>query len=688
MDSLAHGGRNLRPHAARRVSDGRRAIVAVHEVHVGRLRFSSDVKVSADAGRLATALGGGFVLAAACVSRLRNYDVGWFGWDQAYFLAEARRVAAGDFDVTGPLAVGVNVIGPLYSYVLGGLLWIGGDAGFIALGNALLEVAAVALVFVSARRLSGLAGAIAAAVTYASVPVLVLSTRMIWNPSWLPALSVVGWWLVLRYTESPTRSAIFAVGFVAGVAPALHATGVLHSLGWVLVILLSRPPLGWLSLAALAGILPLLPVVARAAAGKLQAAAAQPLVSMRGLNDLSSTLDGIRSLVAAFPLALAADVWPGSWSSHAFHVAGLLSIVGIVRGLRMAGPRRHVWLGIAVTFIIHITAASFYSGYLSWYYFMALVGPMCLGLAHAFPLLGGRATQWAVAVALTGAAVVHLTFVWEFDRRTVEAGYIEVDGRGLALFNEDFVWQQRNVAPAHSVPLRLQRSLAETLRTVVPGGTTAMQVSHGGRAELWRAVGAEYMPADEPQTAQWPWQFVIMGLGARAADQSAFVRGNGTCVFDRIGDPRWSVHEGHVPATWDSPLFDAGTWPSVELPRRPVIRSQAGPNLEQVVWNSPTVRLRGTLEVEAGASAQHLLAVSIQSRTAHSVALSVNGVAIPLRRNRVLASDIFRAEEWLFDLAPQLQSGANLLAVQVTGPSPVFDLDVFRVPCVDTDWYY
>jgi hypothetical protein len=639
-------------------------------------------------GRLATVLAGGFVLATACVSRLRNYDLGWFGWDQAYFLAEARRVAAGDFDVTGPLAVGVNIIGPLYSYVLGGLLWMGGDAGFLALCNALLEVAAVGLVFVSARRFSGLAGAIAAAVTYASVPVLVLSTRMIWNPSWLPALSVVGWWLVLRYLESPTRSAIFAVGFVAGVAPTLHATGVLHSLGWVLVILLSRPRLGWLSLAAGAGMLPLLPVVARAAAGKIEAAGAQPLLSIRGLNDLSSTLDGIRSLVAAFPLALAADVWPGSLSSYAFHVAGLLSVVGIVRGLLRPGPLRPVWLGIAVTVLLHFTAACLYSGYLSWYYFMALVGPMCLGLAHALPALGGPTTQRAVAVALAGAAVVHLTFVWEFDRRTVEAGYISVDGRGLALFNESRVWHQRNAVPPHSVPLRLQHSLAETLRPVVPGGTTAMQVSHGARAELWRATGAEYMPADEPQAGRWPWQFVVMGPGARAATQGAFVRGNGTCVFDRVGDPGWTVQEGRVPATWDSPLFDAGTWPSVELPRRSVIRSQAGPNLEQFAWNSPTIRLRGTLEVEAGASAQRLFAVSIQSRTQHSVALSVNGIAVPMRRNRVLASDIFRAEEWLFDLAPQLQIGSNLLALQVTGPSSVFDLDVFRVPCVDTDWYY
>jgi hypothetical protein len=636
-------------------------------------------------GRLATALGGGFVLALGCVSRLRNYDLSWFGWDQAYFLAEARRVATGDFDVTGPLAVGVNVIGPLYSYLLGGLLWIGGDAGFIALVNALLEVAAVGLVFVSARRLSGLPGAIAAAATYASVPVLVLSTRMIWNPSWLPALSVVGWWLVLRYTESPTRSAIVAVGFVAGVAPALHATGVLHSLGWVLVILLSRPPVGWLSLAAVAG---LLPVVVRAAAGKVQAAAAQPLLSIRGLNDLSSTLDGIRSLVAAFPLALAADVWPGSWSSHLFHVAGLLAAGGILRGLLRPGPQRRVWVGIAATFLIHVTAASLYSGYLSWYYFMALVGPMCLGLAHALPALGGRATQRAVAVALAGAAVVHLTFVREFDRRTVEAGYLRVDGRGLALFNERFVWHQRNPAPGHSIPLRLQRDVAESVRTVVPGGTTAMQVSHGARAELWRATGGEYMPADEPQSAQWPWQFVIMGAGASAADHDTFVRGNDICVFDRIGDPRWTMHEGRVPETWASPLFDGGAWPGVELPRRVAIRSQAGPNLEQFVWNSSTVRLRGTLAVAAGASAQNLFAVSIQSRSQHSVALSVNGVAVSVRRNRVLASDIFRVEEWLFDLAHQLQVGANLLAVEVTGPSPVFDLDVFRVPCVDSDWYY
>ncbi len=251
------------------------------------------------AGRLATALGGGFVLATACVSRLRNYDLGWFGWDQAYFLAEARRVAAGDFDVTGPLAVGVNVIGPLYSYVLGGLLWMGGDAGFLALCNALLEVAAVGLVFVSARRLSGLAGAIAAAVTYASVPVLVLSTRMIWNPSWLPALSVVGWWLVLRYTEVADSFHDLRCGVRRGCGPCASCDrcpsqsrlGSRHTPE-------SSPP--WLALPGSGGrdTFPCSRSLRASLAGKLQAAAAQPLLSIRGVNDLSSTLDGIRSLVA------------------------------------------------------------------------------------------------------------------------------------------------------------------------------------------------------------------------------------------------------------------------------------------------------------------------------------------------------------------------------------------------------
>jgi hypothetical protein len=639
--------------------------------------------------RLPAAVTSGLVvLALGSFARLRNYELSWFGHDQSYFLEEARRVAAGDFGVTGPMAASVNVIGPLYSYLLGGLLWLGGDAGFLALCNALLEVVAVGVVFLCARRLSGLTGAIVAASTYACVPILVLSTRIIWNPSWLPLLVVTGWWLVVRYIQKPTLGRLIGVALAVGLAPTLHATGVLHSLGWIFVLVMTRPPLAWLGMAAVVGAIPLLPVLSYTLMGRVQAASARTFLPIAGVNSLSSTVDGIRELVAAFPLALAEATWSGSLATHAFHAALLMAAVGLARGLVGPSPLRHVWLGIASTFVWHVAAASLHSGYLSWYYFMALIGPMCLGLAHGISALKWRPARRGAAVAFTSAAIIHLAFVAQFDRRTIEAGYIRVDGRGLQVFNVGRQWRQANAVP-HSIPLSGHRWLADALRTVVPDGSTAMLVSHGARAELWRTTGAEFMPTFEPEPSKWPWQFVIMGPVARPVAPRAFVLANRICVFDQVGDPTWRVSEDRMPADWDSPGFDDRMWSHMELPRRLANRSQSGPSYTQSVWKSPRVRLRGEFELNDIAPAQFLYAISIHSSTPHSIsAISVNGIAVPVRRNRVLSSDVFRNEEWLFDLAPMLRAGTNVVTVQVEGQSPVFDLDIFRVPCVDTDWYH
>lgn len=636
--------------------------------------------------RLAAISGGAFVLMLASVARLRHYDLSWFGWDQAYFLAEARRVAHGDFGVVGPLAAGANIVGPLYSYLLGGMIWIGGDATFVALCNALLELAAVGLVFASARRVSGLAGAVAAAATYASLPILVVSTRVIANPSMLPALSVAGWWLVLRYLHQPTRAGLMGVGLVAGLAPAFHATGVLLSLGWVSAVVLSRPPLRWVWAAAATAALPLLPVLSYLATGRIHAAAAQPLLQVNGLADLRSSVSGIVQLVAAFPLALADDTWPASWSSYAGYAAVLVSAIGILRGVFRPGRNGHVWRGIVATSLLFLAAVSVYTSFLAWYYFMALVGPMCLGLAHGIDALRSRTLRLTVAVLLTVASAVHLAFVWGFDRKTEEAGYLSVDGRGVMLVNVDGHWQQSNATVVHSVPLRRQRALAETLRGLFPGGTTAMRVAHGARAELWQAVGAEFMPADAPSTSAVPWQFVIMGREARPRARGALVGASDVCLFGRADDPAWKANDSDVPPEWHLPGFDDSTWSEVELPRRTVHPSQSGPYLEGIVWNSPKVRLRGRFE--SGSLPQDLYAVSIHARTQHEVELRVNGIVVPARRHRVLASDISRNDEWLFDLAPAIRPGANLMAIQVSGPAAMFDVDVFRVPCVDADWYY
>ena len=95
------------------------------------------------------------VLVAAVAVRLPHYDVAWFGVDQVFFMAEARRIVSGHWDAKGPLASGLNIVGPLYSYLLAVPTWFNDRPDVVGLLNVVCEVAACWLVFDAARRFAG-----------------------------------------------------------------------------------------------------------------------------------------------------------------------------------------------------------------------------------------------------------------------------------------------------------------------------------------------------------------------------------------------------------------------------------------------------------------------------------------------------------------------------------------------------
>ncbi len=617
------------------------------------------------------------VLAFAGLVRLPHYDISWFGNDQINFVAEGRLILSGDWNIVGPRAAGFNIIGPLYSYLLAGLLWIGKDAAFLAFINAMCEVVAAWLVYDTARRLSGQAAGVVAGVLYASAPILIISTRLIWNPSLLPAAVALGCWLVVRYSERPSTWRLVAVALVCGLTLTLHATGIFPSAAWVFIALLAKwPSPGQLAAAVAAGLLPLTPIWARLLSGPSQAGAvAAPLAA----NDVLATITGIGTMMVNFPVSAYREHWSAMPSAAVLHLDALVAIVGLAIGVTRKGSYRPVWVGLAMALCAHLAGAVAYSGPLAWYYFTGAVPIVCLCIAHAigaWPRLSVTASAFIVLLS-----IAHLMFVDAFDRRAIEMGFIPVRPEGLVL-------RLPPLGPSNGITLREVKNTGVALRDTFPDGVTAMRASHGVRAELWRETGAEFMPRVAAPRDDWASEFVLMGAGATVLHSGARLVGDRVCVFDRPTGASWRVRRDDVPAGWERSAFADDRWFEFTLPRRMIGPLEAGPAAPGL-WGSPRQFLRGRLNIER-LSGQHLYVVSLHSNgnSQHWIArFAVNGTDVGMTKSRVVASSVFRNEEWLFDLTGLLRDGENLIALAVDGQAPAFDLDVFELPCLDREWY-
>lgn len=617
------------------------------------------------------------VLGIAAAVRLPHYDVAWFGLDQIYFMAEARRVLSGQWDVVGPLASGLNIVGPLYSYLLAGLLWLRDDPRFLVLFGVTCDVAATWFVYDTARRLTAPSLGIVAALTYVTVPTLVLGTRLIWNPSLLPAVVAIGWWLAVRYCHNPSTLKLVSVAFAAGLTLPLHATGIFHAAGLMVAVLIAKPPsFGQILAALVAGALPLLPLLPRLVgatsdAGSLGDRFAVPV-------ELVPALKSFAQMTLGFPRAFG-EHWSAGLSTAAALVQALVAGIGLVLGLTQRSPYRPIWLGLTVSLVSLCAAALFYAGPISWHYFIALAATLCLCIARA---IGGLPT-WRIgaAAAMAGIAVAHLPFLERFDRQAIASGLIRVEA-GRVGFR---VPQTTAYAPV----LRDLRAIGRAVQSVIPDGATAMLGAHGGRGELWRETGAEFMPPAAAPLDGWRAEFLLMGPGATPLRPKARLIDKRVCAFER-SRIRWKALHGAPPIGWELPQFADSDWMTIGLPQRMRGPSLAGPGSALVGWRSPQLLLRGRFDA-ATTAGRHALGVLVRSLgySEHWIArASINGTALASPKDRVFLSTVSMSHEWFIDLTGRLQAGENVIALALDGQIPAFDLDVFDVPCLDSEWYH
>lgn len=616
------------------------------------------------------------ILLVAAAVRIPHYDLAWFGIDQVYFLSEARRILAGATDVVGPLSSGLNLLGPLYSYLLAALLWMRNDAAFLGWFNVACEIAGAWFVFDAARRLAGTTAGVVAGITYAVSPILVLSTRLIWNPSLLPMMVAIGWWMAVRYGEKPSLRRLAGTALVAGLMLPLHPTGIFPAAGVVLAALLLHPPrLTHVAIAAVVGALPILPTLMRMTNRAGDVGTLGTLLSFPA--DFFSTIPAVVALFLSFPARLAAGDGVAQMAAGALYVTAAIATVGAARGMLRDG-RRALWIAMALSCAVYLIAAAIYSGGLTWYYLLAFV-PMCaLFVARAIGGLPSPA-QTAVAGIVIACAIAQVAFLQRFDAAAADTGLLRIDSSRVML--------RRAPGEAFSLTMREVRAISQEAGQVVPEGATALQTVHGIRGELWRESGAEFMAwAAAPQPVR-ATHFSVMGRNAVSLRHDARLIGSRVCAApsDTI---RWRGQHRAV-AGWETASFADDHWFELPLPRRSEAPSLSADNPRFSEWRTGRLVLRGRYTVDSPGR-KRLLAVTTHSppgAPVQLVELFVNAVAMAPAKARIMYG-IYLNQEWLIDLGDRVTPGENLIAIGLVSSVNTFDLDVFEVPCTDSEFYF
>ncbi len=210
-------------------------------------------------------LPGALVLALAAILRSSALDAGWFGVDQARDLAWGQRIASGQaWPVVGPAMRNRVHLGAGY-YWFWALPGLVSEEPVVTYGfAAALGVAAVGLTGAIARRVGGAAAALGSALLLATSPVAVIDSRVAWAPAAVPPLVGAFLLVALAFLAHPSAWRAAALVALATTGTQLHlstATLGIVAAGALLARWRQVGSRGVL-LAALAGALPLLPMLA------------------------------------------------------------------------------------------------------------------------------------------------------------------------------------------------------------------------------------------------------------------------------------------------------------------------------------------------------------------------------------------------------------------------------------------
>jgi 4-amino-4-deoxy-L-arabinose transferase-like glycosyltransferase len=650
------------------------------------------------------ALIGGILVLGAAV-RLTGLDLGWFLQDQVRDGMAAFGVLSGrEFPLIGPQSAlsTMNLVGPLYYYLLAFSYGISPDPVVGVALMSLLNLVSVYLTYRLGTEMFGVPVGLVAAALYAVFPMAVFSSKVLWNPGFVPFFTVSFLLLLWRFLVGRQPWFLAAAIFLLGVLLQIHMSGAIFVLLLPTALLLYRRPVQiWPLVVGLLGVMCL---YAPYFLFQFQQGFAdlRRLLAWMGPNPAQSFwLVANRAFWSPFLLpelfaaALPAGTFPAVFPLVQRAELALLCLallVLVVRVVKAADRRPYALLALwfALAFIIFPQNKVG----VMWYYFDILypaqflaIGLLMQAFLDGVPRLNSQHlsgwAQPAVALMVGICILVQAWFTFSYEEQVKRAGVLSLTGHILLSFADP----GRGIMT--TMPVRYKRDLARRFQQELNVDFHLLEHrAHGAIYQLFREDKGFLFRSVPPHRLHGhpdpTWHYLIVRHDLSVSLDQGYelmVAPYKIVAYQptiRYESWKWSTSPG---AEWWSAEFDDAAWPGVTLPARKIPNPAIYEGIPYVRWPGKTVVFRGWLDVP---SAAQPLWLGLNIRHSHFVqhdvaAVYLNGQA--LKASRVDAYDTVnsRNTEVIVDTTSALRGGSNLLAFEITGMSDEFDLDLYEL---------
>jgi 4-amino-4-deoxy-L-arabinose transferase-like glycosyltransferase len=647
-------------------------------------------------------------------ARLGSLDLGWFMMDQARDAVQALRIVEEKhFPLVGPIARGIYALGPLYYYLLAVPFSFSRDPSGAVLFTGMLNLVGVYLTYRLGREFFSPTAGLVAAALYAVFPMAVVSSSAMWNPGFVPLFAVVFFYSLYQFAVAERPWGLTVALVALGCLLQVHLSGLALPLLLVAVFALLKPPIPWrhavLGLALV--FLLFTPYLVFEARRNFQGIsdALRFLEADRavGVGEPWVTISW-RALTAPFTIpARMADAMsldgrrllfgPAQYVEMALVLAGLLCLLGwTMSRWRRSGeiPRSEVLLILWI--VVPLVALAQKKQVLMWYYFdllypsqFLLIGILVDGMTRR---MGGEpAKRLATAVGVSAAVLIvgaQALFLGSLRRDILNEGYVRLPTE-IGLRFPDPLWQIREKGILELMPVRYKRELTAAILADSSVDRDAFyQRAHGSAFEdlaedrgyflmaLRRAAAGGPGEAHYALVRERDWPGGIEGVSRKVGP---FLVARYEPLV-RYAFWRYSSAPG---PDWFSGSFDDSSWALARLPARNPPDLSEYAQTPPTSWERAPVYYRGWI-VARGAVEGLTLVVSLRDlplpEQRHRIAgLYVNGRRLEPVWARSYLTALTRSTEVAFSIGHLLEPRPNLVAFEVNGASPWFDIDVYEV---------
>jgi hypothetical protein len=633
--------------------------------------------------------------------------------DQARDAEAALAIAQGAaFPLVGPVAPGLYALGPLYYYLLAIPFWWDPSPGTAVLLIGLLNTASVYVAYRLGRDFWSPAVGLIGAALYAVFPMAILSSRVMWNPGFVPFFTLVAVYAMFHFLVRGKPWGLTVALAALACLLQVHLSGLALALVLVVAVALWRPPIPWRQ--AIIGL-------------ALAATFYAPYVAFEAGRGFQGVWDALRfagtersldagqawisvswaALEAPFtvPVAMAAVAAQGpartavtaaQYAELALLIAGLLWLLAsLLRGWWRDGvmPRADallaLWMTIPLVTLVQKKQA------LMWYYFDILypsqflaIGLLVEGIAMAVAQRGGRRAVLSVAgVVVVSILASQGLFVTSLRRDVLEHGALRLPTQ-IGLRSPDPLWLVRDRGFIELMPARYKHEVTAAILAGSPMDRTPFYLTVHGSAfeDLIEDRGYFYHRLHRNGAAPVDRHYAVV----RARDWPDGVDGTSSATGPfrvvpyrpRVRYAFWK-YTSHPGPTWFGTDADDSSWPLVRLPARRLPRLDLYAQTPLDSWGTSPVYYRGMIVAEGRVDGLHLIIalrdLPPEEQRHRLGAFYLNGRPRAPVAVRSYLTAMTRSTEAVIEVGGALEKGENLVAFEVRGHAPAFDLDVYEV---------